>query len=222
MLSWQLQHTGQYFYQSRRVHKGLQSQQGHMRKNTMVGNQRRSDIRPHFMFYKCVYKWTESRETLQWAEVCTTSDIICMIVQHVAQPQITFYNITQQTITTNTLNVHIKQRWDAWGRFRVLTTIRHFPHNAPLNLLFIYSQLKDSQTAAHEQYLQHTVKHVQYLQNGFIYMDSQSQMGFHLPEAASDIHNHVPLSKEHILIYSWNSEEEVLWIRESLLTKSFE
>lgn len=78
----------------------------------------------------------------------------------------------------------------------------HFPHNAPLHLLFIYSQLKDSQTAAHEQYLQHTVKHGQYLQNGFIYMDSQSQMGFRLPEGASDVNNHVPLSKEHILIYA--------------------
>lgn len=42
------------------------------------------------------------------------------------------------TLCANTLNVHVEQRWDVWGHFRVITTIRHFPHNALLHLLFIY------------------------------------------------------------------------------------
>lgn len=73
------------------------------------------------------------KKTVKWTEFCKAFHMICMIRLHLAEDMslscegimyiYTGYYCT--TIEAKTLNDLIKQRWDVWGHFLVITTFRH-------------------------------------------------------------------------------------------------
>lgn len=99
---------------------------------------------------------TESiKNSVKWTEVCFQNmSLSCerMIYIYIGDYCTTPY--------ANTLNDHVEQRWDVWGHFRVITTVRH--------LCSSWTQRSQCTITSTVQRSQHTEKHVQYLQNDFI------------------------------------------------------